>query len=278
MRLPLALLALLLLAPAAAAQPQQQPEACRAPVLAVQQPPGPFQPGGSLALLMAIENPNRAPVESVRASITTTVPAGWSATPAQREFTLSPEGVQTLSMAITAPNRGSGASEGNITILVTFVCTSGGIQTSSSAMETLAVDLMAFAPPWPVVLGAFAVLAGGVTVLGLRRLRRGVALVPLGGEREVAPGRSVKFTFVIENRRGRPQHLDLRASGVPAGWSLHLALDRVELEPGEEKTLWAILKAPPQAQHATEVVVQLALESGGREVGAAAFHARVAVP
>ena len=57
-----------------------------------------------------------------------------------------------------------------------------------------------------------------------------MAILPLGGEREVAPGRNVKFTFVVENRRGRPQHLDLTASGVPAGWALHLALDRVDFD------------------------------------------------
>ena len=271
------LLLLLVALPTVAAQ-GQQPEACRAPVLAVQYPPGPFDAGGSMGLRIAVENPNRAPVDSVRATITTTAPAGWSATPAQRELTLGPQNVSLSAIAITAPNRGSGASGGNVTILVTFVCTSGDIQTSASASETIGVTLRAFSPPWPVVLGAFAILATGVTVLGLRRLRRGVALTAPGGEREVAPGKSVKFTLAVENRRGRPQRLHLLHDGVPEGWALHLALETVELEPGEEKILWAILKAPPQAQHATEVAVQLHLEAAGREVAAATLHARVAFP
>jgi hypothetical protein len=268
---------LLLALPAVAAQPPQ-PEACRAPVLAVQHPPGPFEAGGSMSLRIAVENPNRAPVDSVRATVTTTAPAGWSATPAQRELTLGPQNVSINAMAVTAPNRGSGAGEGNITVLVTFVCSSGDIQTSASAAETIGVTLRAFAPPWPVVLGAFAVLATGVTILGLRRLRRGIAVTTLGDEREVAPGRSVKFTLAVENRRGRPQRLHLRHDGVPEGWAIHLALDTIELEPGEEKLLWAILKAPPHAQHGTEVSVHLRFDAAGREVAAATLRACVAVP
>jgi uncharacterized membrane protein len=275
---PSALLLLLLAAHAAAQGTSVQPEACRPPVLAVEQPSGPFTPGDAVSLLMAVENPNGAPVDSVRATLTTTAPAGWTATPAQRELTLGPKNVSITTLAVTAPNRGSGAGGGNVTILVTFVCTSGDIQTSASASETLSVALRAFAPPWPLVLGGFAVLAGGVTVLGLRRLQRGVAFVALGDAREVAPGRSVKFTFSVENRRGRPQQLTLVASDVPPGWALHLALETVELEPGEEKTIWVILKAPPQAQHAEEVPVSLRLLAGAREVAAADVRARVAVP
>lgn len=256
-----------------------QAEACRAPVLAVQQPPGDFDPGSATSLLMAVENPNRAPVASVRATVTTTQPPGWTAVPTQRELTLGPQNVSITSIAITAPNRGSGSGAGNVTVLVTFVCTNGDIQTSASAAETLEVRLRPFQAPWPLVLGAFAVLAGGVTILGLRRLQRGTALVTLGAERAVEPGHNVKFTFLVENRRGKPQRLRLEASGLPENWTIHLALKDVELEPGEEKTLWAILKAPPLAAPGTEVAVQLRLMGErGAEAASATLHAKVVEP
>lgn len=274
----LAILLVLVVAPAVAQDGGAQAEACRPPVLAVQQPPGAFTPGDAYNLLMAVENPNRAPVESVRATLTTTAPAGWTATPAQRELTLGPQNVSITTLAVTAPNRGSGAGGGNVTILVTFICTSGDIQTSASASESLAVELRAFAPPWPLVLGVFAVLAAGVTILGIRRLQRSVGLVALGDAREVAPGRSVKFTYAVENRRGRPQRLILAASELPPGWTLHLALETLDLEPGEEKNIWIILKAPSQALHGDEVPVRLRLLAGAREVAAADVRARVAVP
>jgi len=143
----------------------------------------------------------------------------------------------------------------------------------------IAVEIEAFNAPWPLVLGAFAVLAGGVTVLGVRRLRRGVAINAHGKEREVAPGKSVKFTFSVENRRGKPQRLRLVPEGVPEGWTLHMALEGVDLEPGEEKTLWAILKAPFLAQPGQDVTVTLHLEDdrGVRDLGHAVLRARVAV-
>lgn len=269
-------LALLLALPGAGGQATQS-EACRPPVLALQQPPDAFAPGRSMSLLMAIENPNGPPVDTVRATVTTSAPAGWAAIPAQRELTLGPMNVSITALAVTAPNRGSGAVGGNVTVLVTFVCSDEDIQTSASVSDVLTVSLRAFEAPWPVVLGAFLVLAGGVGMLGVRRLRRGVALVPLGDERGVAPGKNVKFTFVVENRRGKPQRLRLASSGVPAGWALHLALEEIDLEPGEEKTLWAIVKAPPHAPPGDVVDVALRLTdvSDGKEAASATLHAKV---
>lgn len=270
--------ALLLSAAPALGQPLQS-EACRPPVLSVERPPQYFDPGSTRDLVTIVENPNGAPVDNVRATITTTAPAGWTAIPAQRELTLGPKNWTLTPMAVTAPNRGSGASEGNVTILVTFVCSSGDIQTSAFASDVLPVTLQPFEAPWPIVLGAFALLAGGVTILGLRRLRRGTALIPLGADRDVAPGHSVKFTFVVENRRGKPQRLKLTASGVPEGWTLHLALEKLELEPGEEKTLWAILKAPPLAKIGAEIPIALRLAGErGAEAASATLHAHVVSP
>lgn len=276
------ILPLLLLVSAAflapgAAQAQGQPEACRAPVLAVQQAPEAFEPGEATSLLFAIENPNGAPVEAVRATVTTSAPAGWTATTAQRELTLGPRNVSLTAISLTAPNRGTGVAAGNITILVTFVCTRGDIQTSASADTVLEVRITDFQAPWPIVLGSLTLLAVGVALMGYRRLRRGVAILPTQSERTVEPGKSVKYTFVVENRRGRPQRFHLLPIGVPEGWVLHLALENVELEPGEEKTLWAILKAPPEAAEGTDVLITLRLENvrGGRDGASAPIRARV---
>ena len=46
--------------------------------------------GASYSLTFAIENPNGPPVEAVRATITTTAPAGWTATASPRDLTLGP--------------------------------------------------------------------------------------------------------------------------------------------------------------------------------------------
>lgn len=270
-------LALVVALAPAAAQPAAQPEACRAPIIEFQEPPAGFEPGSSTSLLMAIENPNGPPVDNVRASVATTAPPGWTAIPAQRELTLGPSNVSVSALAVTAPNRGSGAGSGNITILVTFVCSSGEIQTRASSLGTLPVSLSAFRAPWPVVLTAFALLAGGVTVLGVRRLRRGIAISPRDVERDITPGKGVKFTFVVDNRRGRPQRLRIRSEGVPPAWTLHLALESVDLEPGEEKALWAILKAPITAPPGLDVAVTLHLEDarGGKDAASAVVRARV---
>lgn len=271
------LLVLLLGPPLVLAQGEAQLAACRAPILSIQDPPVPFDPGQSVTLLFAIENPNGRNVDGVRATVTTTAPAGWSATAAQRELTLQPNDAQVDVLAVTAPNRGSGQRAGNITLLVTFVCSNGEIQTTASTTENVPVEISPLSVPWPIVLGAFALLAGGVGALALRRLRRGVSLSVAAPEREVEPGKSVKFTLHLHNHRGRPERFTFLATGLPEGWTAHLALVDVELEPGEEKTLWVILKAPADAPVGSTVEASLRLESprGARESTGVRVRAKV---
>lgn len=267
----------LLAAPPAQAQPTTtQSQGCLAPVIIVQDAPRVVRAGSSYSLLFAIENPNGPPVEAVRATVTTTAPAGWTAVPAQRDLTLGPLKENWNALAITAPTRGTGELAGNITILVSFTCTSGEIQKSSFTTHTIEAAIEGFRVPWGSVLGGFALLVLGVVVLSLRRLRRGVAMGTPTPERPIPPGKSAKFTFLVENRRGKPQSLRLVAEGVPEGWSLHLALTDVELEPGEEKSLWAILKAPGTATpgHEVDLVLRL-LGKDGREGARLALKARV---
>src|SRR5882672_2259754 len=111
------ILLLLLALPGAPAQGGQS-EACRAPVLSVQPAPAAVDPGTSYSLLFAVENPNGPPVQTVRAGVTTTAPAGWTAIAGQTELTLGPKNASFDVLAITAPNRGSGVGNGTITILV----------------------------------------------------------------------------------------------------------------------------------------------------------------
>jgi hypothetical protein len=283
-RAPLSLLAFalgLLLMPGSFAQEDAPAQgACQAPVLALPQTPKTFEPGASFNLPFAIENPNDASVELVRADVKVTTPDGWTAIPARRELTLGPRDAEQNVLAITAPSRGTGAAAGNITLSVEFVCVTGIVQRSSlPAQHVLQVSIRSFQAPWPVVLGAFAILAVGVVILGLRRLRRGVAISPTQRERPIVPGKSAKFTFIVENRRGKPARYHLLPAGIPEGWSIHLALEEVELEPGEEKTLWAILKAPPTAAPMADVPFTLRLVGAGAGDGAAAeMVARVVSP
>ncbi len=271
-------LALVAAAPVSQAQPEQA-EACRAPLLTLQSPPEGFEfvAGQAVNLFFVIENPNGPPIETVRATITTTTPAGWTAAAAQRELTLGPRNVSYDVISVGAPHRGTGEPGGNITLHVTFVCTSGDVQTSSSASLVLPVVVRGFQAPWFLVLASVSALTIGVIILGIRRLRRGVAVTCASPERLVAPGKSAKFEIVVNNRRGKPQRFELAALGIPPAWQAHLALDEVDLEPGEEKTLWVLIKAPPNAHAGDEATVTLRLQNlvGSREGASTVVKARV---
>lgn len=259
--------------------PAQSTEgSCGPPLLAFPPAPRNYEPGGAFSIPFAVENPN-GHVEVARADIRVTTPDGWSAVPARRELTLGPHAVQQNVLALTAPTRGTGAPAGNITISVTLVCITGVVQQSSlPAQHVLDVRIRSFEAPWLAVIGVFLVLTAGVTVLGIRRVRKSVLLTPTTPERAIEPGRSAKYTFTIHNRRGKPAEYDLVVGGLPPGWSIHLALDHVALEPGEEKTLWAILKAPPDAPRGEAVPFALRLqgERGPRDGAATVLMAHVA--
>ena len=96
-------------------------------------------------------------------------------------------------------------------------------------------------------------------------------------ERAIEPGKSAKFTFTVHNRRGKPATYALAGLGLPDGWSLHLALPQVDVEPGEEKTLWAIVRAPPTVAPGDTVPFTIRLQGarGPRDGGIAQFVARV---
>lgn len=254
---------------------------CRPPRLAFPHAPRVFEPGDSYNLPFAVENPNGQHVEVARAEIKVTTPDGWTAIPARRELTMAPGTVQHNVLSITAPSRGTGAASGNITLSVTFVCTTGVVQqTSPPAEHVLDVRIRGFEAPWLVVIGAFAVLAGSVAILSLRRLRRGIVISASPAAREVEAGKSAKYTFVVHNRRGKPARYHVLPLGLPEGWTIHLALEEVELEPGEEKTLWAILRAPATAAPGQDVAFTLRLQGqrGPRDATSVSLTARVTSP
>lgn len=274
----LALLLLAWLAPLALAQSGEGQAPCAPPRLAFPRAPRVVDPGGSFNLPFAVENPNGPHVEIARADIKVTTPDGWTAIPQRRELTMAPESVQHNVLAVTAPTRGTGAASGNVTISVSFVCTSGVVQQSSTPVQhVVEVRIRAFEAPWLVVIGAFGIFALGVAILGVRRLRRSVVLAPVQAERPIEPGKSAKYTFIVHNRRGKPARYHLVVGDLPEGWTIHLALDDVELEPGEEKTLWAILRAPATAPEGVDVPFTLRLqgERGPRDGATATLRARV---
>lgn len=276
----LAAVALVSLMPAAFAQGSPAQGGCQPPILEMPRAPDVFAPGGSFNLPFHVQNPNAAPTV-VNATVQVVTPDGWSATPAQRAFSLGADGIAPNLLTITAPVRGTGASLGNITLSITFTCVTGPVQKSSVPSEAvLEVRISSFQAPWSVVLAAFGILASGVGILAVRRIRRAVALRPTARERSLTAGKSAKFTFVVENRRGEPAKYRLVASGVPEGWSLHVALTDVDLEPGEEKTLWAILRAPPDASPGAVAAFTLRLLAArdAREGASVTLVGRVAPP
>lgn len=280
-RLRVGLLALLALASAMPlAAGQGTSETCQPPSLAFPTARAVYAPGDTYNLPFAIENRNGAELR-VNATVQVTTPDGWTATPARRFFTIAPETVVHSVLAITAPSRGTGAPAGNITLSVTFTCQTGIVLlTSTPAEHVLGVRIRAFDAPWPLLLGGFALLALGVAIMGVRRLRRSILLSPAERNRGIEPGKSVKFTFSVHNRRGKPASYAVLVGGLPEGWTIHLALNEVDLEPGEEKTLWAIVRAPPTAPVGTQAPFAIRLQGlrGPRDAATAHLVAHVEAP
>ncbi len=257
----------------------QQEEACRRPVVLAADGPAAWEPGSRFPIQIAIENPNEAPVETVTVRAEASAPPGWSALLAWSSLTIGPGNHPLNTLTVTASQRGSGLDAGEIVVTVRFTCHHpGDLQANAQASLVLPVALAPARVPWLLVGGialAAIAVAGGLYAWRARLPRVGIKAVH--AERALPPGKGGQFPLVVANRRREPDGVILAVTDVPAGWSAHLAVDEIDLEPREERSLWVMVRPPPNARpgDAAALTVRATSRKNPREVAYAEVRARV---
>lgn len=251
----LALLALTLAVPLAAAQAGCEPVDVVLPAGARR-----FEPGTREIIDLFLQNRNDVGV-AVRLNVS--APSGWRALVEDDVVDLGPRSPEranstTLKMSILAPERGAGLAAGEVAVAARATCLPPVDADSPASAASVPVRL-AEPPSQGLALGIAGVLAGSalVAVWRVRRTRPLVRLECAQPELDVQPGKGASFPLRLENVRSRPDAVTFRLEGIPLGWTAFLPLAEAHLEPGETKDLWLLVRPPPYAPPGSEARIVL---------------------
>lgn len=282
----LALLALaLLVAPAAVAQlpPAPQPQGCGP--LAVEAPvaPSAIEPGATGTITMNVRNSGQSAM--LVTIVASTTAAGWSFPSGEEQTVQLAQGAdQDVVFEVLAPENGDGtatvnfASEGacqypggQCPALSPQLCQAQG------APQTVTVEraepqgfripgLAGIDIPLPYLIAGLLLIALAVAVPLLMRNRkppRATATCP-EPMKPVKPGKGASFPIEVTNPSDASRKLHLEVGAVPEGWSAFLPLPEIQLAAKESRSLWLMVRAPPDARPGQSADVEVTATDAGR--------------
>lgn len=243
--------------------------------------PGDVAPGGSMDVVFRVTNTGTQAevVGFVRAAFA--ADAGWKVTPPERTgITLAANGGSAdVSFSVTAPDGRGGGTE-PLNAVAGGSCSAGGTPfplpgvldveevTASMPLAVAApsgfrFDLGALADVPPLLfVGALAgVLIVGGAVLASRKRGAGFGAKCPEPEKSLRAGRGASFPLEIANRGKERDTARFEVGAVPQGWSAFMALPELLLAAGESRTIWLMVRAPPDAQVGSHSVLTVTVRS-----------------
>ncbi len=217
-----------------------------------------LEPGGNATVDVAVTNDGSL---DGSARLDLSVPQGWDVQPAERTFGLAAGATETVTVTVKASTDADRFSPPyNLDATASLDCGAAGASDPATATVGLALDTGGGAggtggddggpglgTAGLVFLGAVAVLTvlGALPWVQSRRALRVEAKEPLLG---VEPGEGVSFPVEVENRGKEPDTVRFDMDGVPDGWSAFIAVPSLDLDAGEHRTLWVLVRSPPDAR------------------------------
>lgn len=273
MRLPLALVGLLLLVPLLPPGAAQLPVNACGPLEATAVPPGPLAPGESGTLTLTIMNRGQA---QVRATASLNIQeTGW-------EFDAEAANAVTIaaesSQAVTFQVRATEATEADATAVLAASgtcltpagtdCALPQCQLQAPAVTTRVqfraaeglqipgLQNLSFPPEYLIASLVLVGLVAAIFALA-RRPKRGISADCPEPLKLIRPGRGASFPIAIRNAGGETQTAQLEVSSVPEGWSAFMPLPDVQLAPRESRSLFLMVRAPEEAEEGDAVDVEV---------------------
>lgn len=285
MRTLLALALLLtLLPPAAVAQLPTQPQAC-GPLDVVATAPQALREGETGEVAVTVKNNGNRAVDVTVAAETSS--PGWAITSATSQTANVPAGGSAAISFAVSPS-GDASGDATVNVATTGVCPApGGLPCPAGAppnscstqgpAQTVVVGyeaqdgfgipfLSGLAIPLPYLLaGVLLVLAAIAVPLLLRRKRpaRATATCP-EPMKPVRPGRGASFPIDLANPADVARKVQMSVGPVPEGWSAFLPLPEIQLAPKEKRSLWLMVRAPPDASDGSHADVEVTAVDTGR--------------
>lgn len=267
--LSLAFLALAVVAPAGGAQ---APSCSTLDISHVTPPP--VEPGGVVDVTVNVENTGQfaevlVPVRAVTAT-------GWTVEPREQNLTIAPQQTASATFRVTAPS--DAVQSAQLQISAQGQCSANGTpfpipgaMVTNTVTDTVVLDVatpsrftlpdIGAIPPEYFLggLGALAIVVGAI--VAMRRKSAGFDVKCVEAEKHLRPGRGTSFPIEIRNRAREPDVAQFEVGEVPAGWNAFMALPELTLAGGESRTLWLMVRAPPNATSGSGAVVPVAVRS-----------------
>lgn len=288
-------LALVALAPLAAAQLPGAPAPC-GPLTAQVAVPQALGPGESGDVRLTVANAgNFAAAVTVAASLPDPA-SGWAiVNPEDQQQTVAASGSQEFVFSVQ-PSEGA-SQTATINFTASGACSppvGACPQGACDAQPVTATGQLQYRAPeglripgldslgFPVeYLVAGIVLIGITTAIPflLRGKKRGISAECPEPLKLVRPGRGASFPIELRNATPQPATAHLEVGPVPEGWSAFMPLPEVQLAAREKRSLWLMVRAPPQARAGETVDIELRLRhaAGNRKGAAATVRVRAEV-
>ncbi len=278
-RIVLAVPLLVLLAPPPVAA--QAPE-CATISLAHAEVPS-IDPGATRDVVFSVKNNHN--VAQVNATVFVNLAsdyaaAGWDVAPAEQWVVVDAGQTGSVTVTVTTPDRSGDSAmlnaraNGRCSVqgrtlpvpvgpdVVPEVTDSVQLATTApGGLPFPGLDALANVPAVYLFGGLIVVVVALGAVIAARRRGDGFDAGSPEPEKAMLPGRGASFPIDVKNRGRQPDTARFEVGDVPHGWTAFLAVSEVTLAPGEGRTLWLMVRAPPEAAEGSATVVPLTVRS-----------------
>lgn len=295
MRLALALVVLLALVPAAAAQVPAPPDPCGPLGATATGISSGLAPGEQGDVSVQVTN-NGTRAASVVVTISSTS-EGWTiVTPQEQQATVEGEATATFPFTVRPTGQArdtftaSFAIEGTCALPAPGVDCPQGVCTAPAPSPVGASVPLNRPPsgglpgldnlnlPLPYLI-AGVVLVGVAAAVPLLLRKRGGGFVAECPEplKMVRPGRGTSFPIEVRNAGAEPLTVQFDIGPVPEGWTAFMPLPEVQLAAKEARSLWLMVRSPPEAPDGEAVDVEVRLRNPVRPDNATTVRVRAEV-
>lgn len=288
---PLALLVAILLLPVAAAQLPTPLQPCGPITLVEPTPPSEPVANGEEAEV-AVSAQMGGQLGGTIAVTASTVSPGWSVTAVDDEQTVGAGNTVTFRFLVRAGDEA--ASDADVQFAASGTCDSGPAPCPGNACVPAGANTQVLVPyepgqglaipglddlAFPVeYLIAAIVLVGLATAIpfAMKRSRGGVVADCPEPLKMVKPGLGTSFPIEVRNAAREASTTQLEVGPVPEGWSAFMPLPEVQLAAHEARSLWLMVRSPPQATNGESVDVEVRLkDNAGHSIGLVRVRAEV---
>lgn len=236
---------------------------------------GNFSAGETRTYTFEITNPSQTLDARGDFEIQRTPPPGWHWSPQTRTVEVPAGATEETTVQIRFLGDDGPTSDAELAVQVTNVeCSTGGFSSPQQGSSSDVVSMtFTHTPvtaggdgglPWAWIVFGVIVAGAVVGVPAVYRSRGAKIEASVDeGEKDVIAGRGTSFPVTLKNTSKDPVPVKLEVADVQEGWSALTTLPDLEMGPRETRTVYMMVRAPPDAKAGDLCVAKLQVKPEG---------------